>query len=133
MEDVAFYVGIPPVTVRGVHSLRAYREQSKAKLFPSLAQGGAFVSNRNLNGLVQVILANESPAHALMQVFDLSGIGFPIKAEDAGTAGGSSFIRATSCRVINTPKWMKSERSDFVTYLLACKNLIISGGIRKQL
>lgn len=132
MADTKFFIGVPPLTYPGVHLIRAYRNQPNAKLFSSLGVGGAFVSNRNLNGFVGLTVATESPMHAYIQLLDMAGVAFPILAADAGT-GGSSFATCSSARVVNTPDWMKSTRSDFTVYTMACKNLAISGGVRKRI
>ena len=131
MENVKLFLGVPPIEQKGVHSIRAYRNQQKAKLFPCFAQGGTFVSNRNLNGFLSVTVATESPAHANLQLLDLAGVGFPVNAIDLGAI--ASFASATSCRVVMTPSWENSSRSDFTVYTIECKRLAISGGVRKKI
>lgn len=130
MDDVEILIGAPPGAYPGVHSIRATRNQPKAKLFKCFTQNGAFVSNRDISGVIQIVVAPESPLHSALQVLDLSGIGFPIYATDTGTAG-SSFIASTSSRVINTPIWTKSRSVQLVTYTIECKRLAVNGGIRK--
>lgn len=131
MEDVSVFVGVPQLALKGVERIRAYRLQPKGKLVNCLTGGGAFVSNRNLNGFIELTVATESPAHAVLQIQDISGAGFPLRATDSKT-GGSSFCASTSCRVVLTPEWAKSRSSQFTVYTIAAKRLLISGGIRKQ-
>lgn len=132
MADVSFRVGVPPLSYPGVHRIRAYRSQAKAKGFNCLTGSIAYVSNRNINGFVELTLADGSPMHAYMQLMDTSGVSFPLHCGDSGT-GGSSFIASSSCRVVYTPEWAKAARSDFVVYTLQCKRLVISGGVRKRI
>lgn len=132
MEDVHLYLGVPPITHKGVHQIRAFRAQQKSKLFNCLTGGGAFVSNRNQNGVLSVTVATESPMHAHLQLQDISGAAFPIYCLDGGT-NGSSFIASIAARVVLTPEWLKSTRSDFTVYTIACKRMIISGGIRTKI
>lgn len=132
MEDCKFFAGIPPLTYPGVHMIRAYRTQSKARQFNCFTGSSAFASNRNLNGFVELTLANGSPMHSYMQLLDMAGVTFPIRCDDAGT-GGSAFIMSTACRVVNTPEWAKSARSDFVVYTMSCRRLAIVGGVRRRI
>jgi hypothetical protein len=131
MKNVWFMAGLPPESLPGIHRIRAFRNQAKAKLFPCFSQGGAFVSNRNLNGYVVLTVARESPEHAYIQTLDLTGIGFPIYSTDGGT-GNSAFVASSSVRVVNTPEWVKSIELGLVDITMACKNLAIVGGVRKR-
>ena len=130
MENVEVLIGAPPGSYQGVHSVRAFRNQQKTKLFKCFTQNGAFVGNRNISGFVQLTIAPESPIHGALQVQDLAGIGFPIYDTDTGTAG-SAFIASTSSRVINTPVWVKSRGVQLLLFTIECKRLAINGGIRK--
>jgi hypothetical protein len=131
MADTSIFVGIPPVELRGVESVRAYRTQSKAKLFNSLSGGGAHVSNRNINGFLEIVVAPQSPAHAVLQIADISGIAFPVNSTDSKAV--FDFAMSSSARVVLTPTWRKARYAQLVVYTLACKNLAISGGVRKRI
>jgi hypothetical protein len=133
MEGVSFFAGVPPLPLKGVNRIMAWRDQAKTKLFNCLTGGGAFVSNRNLNGFVSVDVASCSPAAAYMQMLDISGIGFPIRAVDSNSLSGSSFVASPSVRVIYTPRWVRERfmTNDVIT--MSCKHLVISGGARKTI
>ena len=132
MEDVIVSVGAPPTILNGVDFVAAYRNEPKAKMFNCFTQVGAFVSNRNLKGYIEIGVMRESSAEAALRVIDATGVNFPIYCSDRGT-NGSSFFASSRARIVNTPMWRKSANHDTTVFMLEASRLLITGGIREIL
>lgn len=128
IKDTVILYGDPLTYLRDIEYIICKHNHPQTKLFPSLAGGGVFVSNRNQTGTIEIGVANFSISVGRIEMASLTGIAFPINSQDM-KSGGTSSVVATACRQTDTPEWRRAALPEIKIYTFETPRLVITQGI----
>lgn len=120
--------GVPPVPIEGLDYIWARHKVPQVALVMGLTGTGLFLQNRNQSGIVEFGLMNGAGCIAALEMFQLTGIPFPVTSLDTACQG--SGIIALECRRVETPEWRRAKFPSLDIYTFETPRLMINWGIR---
>jgi hypothetical protein len=123
--------GLPPVSLVGLDYVLAYHTNSKNRLVMSLTGGGAFVTNQNLSGIIEIGILQQSVSVAAIQALALLGASFPFIISDSNAALSS--VVGTAAQLIQTPRYSQEASAGVTQFQFAVDRLAISHGMKDTL
>jgi hypothetical protein len=131
IKEVEVFYGLPPVRVEGLQYVSGRHNNPQTRRIPSLTGHGAFVSNLDKSGIIEIGVLDGSSTCASIQVTDALGIPFPIAVTDLNTAGTST-LAGSACRLVGTPEWRRGLFPGSKIYTFEVDALMISDGLRTE-
>ena len=128
-KDLLLLFGAPSVQLSGLHRLRIRRLHPRAKFYSGLGGGGAFLSNRNTSGELELTFHGSAWSLAHIEIFDAIGAPQPIMISDLGT-GGTSTVIGSACRVVDIGDWQRGKEIPPVTVIMKTERLYYFHGAR---
>jgi hypothetical protein len=127
-SNVSVLVGTPPLRITGLQYIFSRHTAPQTGLVMSLTGGGAFVSNYNQSGIIELGILRGTVSGAAIQMIDLAGIPYPIAITDEAS-GGTSTVLASGCRRVGTPEWRRSATTGIDVYTFESPRLALSDGL----
>jgi hypothetical protein len=127
--DTAVILGVPPVPLGGLDSVRCRFIAPRAKRFPSLGGGACFLSNRNTSGEINLRFMQGAFSVANVELQNASGIPIPIIISDK-SSGGTASVIGTACRVIDVGEFVREGEAPLIEFKIEADRMVMFHGLR---
>jgi hypothetical protein len=121
--------GSPLTPITGLDSVRCRPLNPKAFYYPSIGGGGAFASNNNTSGEIELQFLQGAFSIAHIELFDATGIAMPLIITDI-SSGGTGMVIGSACRVVDIGEWERGEEAPIVIIRMIANRMIIKHGLR---
>ena len=127
--DVQVFIGAPLTPLFGLDYVAARHVNPQAKRFQCLTGRGVYAHNVNSAGIVEIGMLRGSPAQAIIDLMQASGVPYPLTVQDV-RSGGTSQVMATGCQLTETPEWKREALPGVNIYRFETTRLFVMHGMQ---